>query len=131
MKTKLIFAGGVMSILLGLYHCMFWKGLDWAAELPKLSAMNSAVMQMFNLGIICLLLCLGVILIVYRSEVARTRTGRALLLTMTMFYIVRLAGEFIFIGGGDVWLVAILIVYILVYLIPALMGDLARASSSG
>jgi magnesium-transporting ATPase (P-type) len=122
MKTKLIFAGGILSILLGLFHCTFWHSFDWATELPKLSTINSNIMQMLDLAVICLLTGLGVILVAYRKEIARSKTGRALLLLLALFYAIRIFGEWYY-PEGSVALGAILAIYLLIYLVPALMRD--------
>jgi hypothetical protein len=52
MRAKLLYAGGGMSLAFALFHCFFWELLNWAEELPRLSAANAAVMQMFNFNVI-------------------------------------------------------------------------------
>lgn len=125
MKTKrlLILIAGAMTILLGLFHVMFWFGLlDWDTQLPLLSVINSNVMQMLNLAVILLLVGLGILMVSLRTEIARTKLGRAILWIMVAFYVARLAEEFIF-PEPSLPLAAILAVFVAVTLAPALMRN--------
>lgn len=120
MKIKLIITGGVLLILLSLFHLSFWHLFNWQEELPKLSEENSGIMQLFTIGFVCLLLSFGVIFIVFRAEIAYTKLGKALLLTLSFFFLVRTIGEFIF-PGTSLELGIFLFLCTLVFLIPILM----------
>ena len=122
MKNKLIIIGGVLLILLSLFHLSFWHLFNWQEELPKLSADNSGIMQLSTIGIVCLLLSLGIIFIRYRTEVANTRLGKALLFTLSFFFFVRTVGEFIF-PGTTVVLGIFLLFCTLLFLVPALIEN--------
>ena len=43
---------GVIAFSFAMLHCFFWVLFDWAGELPRLSAMNSAIVQMLNIATI-------------------------------------------------------------------------------
>ncbi len=77
MKNKLIISGGILLILLALFHLSFWNLFNWQEELPKLSAENSGIMQLSTVGFACLFLSLGIIFISLRKEIANTRLGKA------------------------------------------------------
>lgn len=100
MKRKIIVTGGGLLILLALFHLLFWNLFNWKEELPKLSAENSGIMQLSTIGFICMFLSLGTIFICYRTEIANTRLGNALLVTLSFFFGVRTIAEFIFPGSS-------------------------------
>ena len=49
MRGKLLYMSGGIAFAFGIFHCFFWLLFDWAAELPKLSAVNAGIMEMLNL----------------------------------------------------------------------------------
>jgi hypothetical protein len=119
-KSVLVIIGGISLILWGLFHVTFWVGLDWKNQLPKLSEINSNVMQMANIAVIVTLLSFGCIFLFYRSEIVSTGLGTAVLLFFALFWLARLIGEFVF-PGGSIMLGIVLFIFMLLYLIPALI----------
>lgn len=120
MKNKLIIVGGLLLILLGLFHLSFWNLFNWQEELPKLSADNSGIMQLSTVGFVCLFLALGIIFISCRTEIANTRLGKALLFALSFFFFVRTIAEFIF-PGSTLELGIFLFICTLTFFVPALM----------
>lgn len=120
MKSKLIITGGVLLIVLALFHLSFWNLFNWQEELPKLSVTNSGIMQMSVVGFVCLFLSLGIIFIGFRKEIASTRLGKALSLALAFFFLVRTISEFIF-PGSSIELGIFLFICTLVFFVPVLM----------
>jgi len=52
MRAKLLYASGGVALAFAVFHSFFWVLFDWAAELPRLSAVNAGIMQIFN--IVCI-----------------------------------------------------------------------------
>ena len=48
MRKKLLYTGGLMSLLFGIIHILFWDVNNWSEELAVLSPDNRAIMQMLN-----------------------------------------------------------------------------------
>lgn len=122
LKKILVTIGGVLFILMGVFHLLFWKLFDWGNELSKLSVTNSNIMQKLNIGLCILLFSFGYILLVNRKEVISTRIGKILLFVSTLFFLIRLVIEFIF-PGGKLLFGIIFLICMLVYLIPAIIKD--------
>ncbi len=59
MRTKLLYTSGSIAFAFAIFHCFFWVLFDWAGELPKLNAINSGLMEMFNLSVIFVMLFQG------------------------------------------------------------------------
>jgi hypothetical protein len=120
LKNVLVIIGGISHILWGLFHATFWKGLDWKNQLPLLSEINGNVLQMANIAIIVMFLAFGCIFIFCRDEIASTGLGTAILLFFAVFWLARLIGEIVF-PGGSILLGIVLFLFMLLYLIPALI----------
>jgi hypothetical protein len=117
LQKTFVITGGVLYILIGVFHLLFWKFFDWGNELAKLNEVNSNVMQMLNIGLIVLFLSFGVIMICLYNEIISTRLGKALLIFSALFFLVRLIEEFVF-PGSSVIAGIIILIYTLIYLIP-------------
>ncbi len=119
-NTVIVTVGGVLLVVLGLFHLTFWDMFDWGNELPKLSKGNGSLMQMMAICTVCYLTSMGLILIVCRKEITESRVGKLLLLSLSVFFIVRLILEFTFRDGNSVKFITIFLLCIAVYAIPLL-----------
>jgi len=119
-RSILVIIGGINLILWGLFHLTFWRALDWKNELAKLTEINSNVMQMLNIAVTVTFVAFGLVMVFYRSEVANTALGRALLISFAIFWLARLIGEIAF-PGGSIGLGIVLFLCVLIYLIPAII----------
>lgn len=116
-NKTIIIIGSVMLLLLGIFHIAFWRLFNWAEELPRLSQDNSGIMQMANIGIICYLFSMSFILFACRFRITYSRVGKLLLLSISLFFAVRLVLEFIF-PGGSLGLAGFLLFLVIIFGIP-------------
>ena len=96
MNETLIQLGGVYNILLVIFHLMFWRIFNWKRELKRVTPINSAIMQVLN---ICLTLCFVIfahISLLYTSELLLTNLGYFLLISMSLFWLIRALLQIIF-----------------------------------
>jgi len=119
-NTVIVTIGGVLLVVLGLFHLTFWDLFDWGNELPKLSKGNSSLVQMMAICTVCYLTSMGLILLVCRKDITESRVGKLLLLSLSVFFIVRLILEFTFRDGNSVKFITIFLLCIAVYTIPLL-----------
>jgi len=120
MKNKLIITGGILLIILAIFHLSFWNIFNWQEELPKLNDENRGIMQLSTIGFVSLFLALGTIFIIFRSEIANTKLGKALSFALSFFFLVRAISEFLF-PGSSVELGIFLFLCTLVFFIPVLI----------
>jgi hypothetical protein len=66
-----ILIGGVLTLLLFLFHISFYKLFRWDQEFTKISVVNKKIIYTINLAITLLFLLFGVISLVYVKELAR------------------------------------------------------------
>lgn len=119
LQNVFIVAGGIILIFFGLFHAAFWHLFDWSSELKELQVVNGNIMQMLNVGIICLLVSFGIILLIYRREVALSGLGRVLLFALSLFFFVRGVLEFVY-PESSFLLGVVLFLVAMIFLIPAL-----------
>lgn len=115
----IVIGGGVLLIVLGLYHLTFWDTFDWSNQLGRLSQDNQSLVQMMNICTVCYLVSMGIILLCSCSEITESRVGRLLLISLSVFFALRLVLEFVF-PGGSVALGVILLICIVIYAVPLL-----------
>lgn len=84
------------SLGFALFHMAFWKLFDWPRSLQSTTLANRAVIQILNLRLIWVLLCVAAALWWLPGETAGTRLGRGLLGAMCLFWVGRTIEQFIF-----------------------------------
>jgi hypothetical protein len=110
MRAKLLYASGSMALASGVLHCLFWVMFDWAEELPRLSAMNAAIMQVINIVCIFTMLFQGIAsFILARKQGAFTWTEKLVVLFIGGFYFLRAAFGFPLFGFSVTEAVVVLI----------------------
>ena len=86
----------VHSLGFAVFHAGFWKLFDWPRSLQQTGLVNRAVIQILNLRLIWVLLCLAAALWWLPGEIAGTRLGRGLLAAMCLFWLGRTVEQGVF-----------------------------------
>lgn len=114
MRKAVLYGGGVINILLAVFHMFFWSLLDWSTELPKLSALNRGVLQIANVIIIFVILYFAVMSFVMARHERLDVFGRSIIICIAGFYTIRLVLGFPFFGFNyeelGVWIVCLIII---------------------
>lgn len=121
---KLIFVTIIYNIILIAFHLSFWKICHWGSELPKLMAINGAIMQTSNLCLTFIFIIMTYIALSYRKELLNTSIGIAILYSFSIFWLLRLIEQFVFFDMTKIVNIILAIYFILgilIYLIPALI----------
>ena len=95
MRT-LIIAMGFHSLFFAVFHMLFWTKLHWNKELPKLSNVNNAVMQILNLRLIHYFLFLTVLCFAFTDSLLHSPLGAASLVGSALFWLGRTLEQLIF-----------------------------------
>ena len=117
----ILIIGGVFNLAFAVFHMYFWKLFRWKDELEKLHHVNRAVMQILNLCLTFLFIVFGVLSIYYRHEMVSTSLGNALLVSIAVFWILRMIEQLIFFGLKSTRSIVFTILFILggvIYLTP-------------
>ncbi|MEN6349554.1 MAG: hypothetical protein ABFD08_09210 [Syntrophomonas sp.] len=119
---KLLMANGIVTIFFIILHSSFWTLFAWKSELIRLSPINSHVMQLLNIALICVLLLVAFCSFFRRSEILGSRLGKTLLIGWASIMYVRSASG-LFFGGftGESLIMAVFIAaYATLSFIPGL-----------
>lgn len=96
MRTEaLLLLCALHSFGFALFHLAFWTLFRWPRTLRETTLPNRAILQIANVQLVWVFLCVGVACLLYPSELAGTPLGRALMGGMSLFWLIRLAGQFV------------------------------------
>jgi len=105
--------GGIYNIAFLVFHALFWKLFKWDKELPKLSRINKAIMQVLNLCLMFCFLVFGYISLFHTSELTSSSLGRVLLLFIALFWLARAIEQLIFFSLRRAASIAMFILFLL------------------
>ena len=92
----LIKAGAIYNLALVVFHLLFWKLFNWADDLRSLSVLNRATMQVMNLSLVVVFLMFAYLSLVHTDQLYSTTLGRALLLSIAVFFMLRAILQVVF-----------------------------------
>lgn len=119
----LIKAGAIYNLALIVFHLLFWKLFNWADELRNLTLLNRATMQVMNLSLVVVFLMFAYLSLVHTDQLYSTTLGRALLLSIAVFFMLRAILQIVFFRLQH-WISYAFLVYFitggLLYGIPAI-----------
>ena len=118
---RLIQIGGAFHLLLALIHIAFWKFLRWKTELPKVSRVNRAVMQVLNIQLTYVFFVVAALSFFFAAEMTQTGIGRTLTICVFGFWLIRIVNQIIFFPMRH-WLS---ILFTLLFLIGATLYGIA------
>ena len=78
-----------------LFHAGFWRLFDWPHSLREAGRANRAILQIANACLIYLFSAVGLLCLLQAQALQHTPLGRALLLGMAGFWLLRLALQFV------------------------------------
>jgi hypothetical protein len=95
LRDPLIFLCGLHSLALAAFHLAFWKLFRWPESLRNATLANRAIPQIENAQLIWLFLWVAALCFLFPEELRETALGRAVLLGMTGFWVLRVAVQFV------------------------------------
>jgi hypothetical protein len=98
MPTIAIIVGGIFNVSFAVFHLFFWRLFDWKHDLASLSFINRQVMQVLNLCLAFAFLIFAYISLFHTTALMHTNLGQALLLLISLFWLLRAAEQVIFFG---------------------------------
>ena len=78
-----------------LFHLGFWRLFGWPRTLENTTGPNRAIVQIANLQLVWVFLMAGTLCLLFPAELVATPLGRAFLMGMAGFWVLRLIGQFI------------------------------------
>ena len=96
MNEALIFTGGIYSLILVIFHALFWRLFDWPNDLRSLSFINRAVIQVLNISLTFVFVSFSYLSLIHTQELLVTELGHALLWLIAIFWLARAVQQVIF-----------------------------------
>lgn len=87
---------GLHSFGFAAFHLAFWSLFRWPKTLESTTLANRAILQIANIQLIWVFLCVGGVCLRFPDALIETALGRAVMLGMSGFWIVRLIQQFVF-----------------------------------
>ena len=122
----LIKAGGLYNIALIIFHLLFWRIFNWNEDLRRLSFLNRAIMQVMNLSLVVVFAMFAYLSLIHHGQLLSTTLGRAVLLSISVFFFLRALLQVVFFRLQHWGSVAFLVFFIaggILYGIPAISAQ--------
>ena len=78
------------------FHLAFWALFRWPKTLASTTLANRAILQIANIQLIWMFLCIGGLCLRFPDALIHTALGRAVMLGMSGFWVLRLSQQFVF-----------------------------------
>ncbi len=84
-----LFAAAGYNLALTVFHLGFWRIFRWRDQLSRVNPVNRGVMQVMNCMLIFVFGFMAILQAAYAAEFTGTALGRAMLMFMAGFWLVR------------------------------------------
>ena len=88
--------GGLFNVAFVIFHALFWRIFDWKHDLRKLTFQNRQIMQVLNLCLMFAFLIFAYVSFFHADELMRTPLRHAMLLLISLFWLLRCIEQAIF-----------------------------------
>ena len=95
MYSVIIFLG-FYNLLFAVFHLLFWRLFKWNKEMQKLSFANRGIIQILNIQIIYYFVAVAIVCFCFTNELLTTNLGKFFLLGNSLFWVIRLVQQYIF-----------------------------------
>lgn len=95
---RLIQAGGLYTLAFAVFHLFFWRAFDWPGQLPRLSFVNAAVVQVLNLTLTFAFLAVAYLSLFHARDLLLTPLGHAVLAWVAALWLFRAILQPVFFG---------------------------------
>ena len=83
------------SFAFAVFHLGFWRWFDWPRTLQATTLANRAIVQVANLQLVWVFAGVGLLCLLFPDALAGTPPGRAVLAGMSIFWLIRLAAQLV------------------------------------
>jgi len=95
-----IYVGGVLTVLLALFHARFYRMFNWGADLKKIGLLNRRVLYTIHLALLLVFFMVGALSLMYAGELgASTGLAFGLNLLFSLFWVWRLVWQLYYFKG--------------------------------
>jgi CBS domain containing-hemolysin-like protein len=85
-----IYLGGILTLLIALFHTGFYKIFNWKADFGKLSPLNTRILYSVHIALLLLFFLTGILSLIYAKELARSNgLAAGLNFSLSLFWLWR------------------------------------------
>lgn len=95
---RILQASGLVNVFFLVFHVLFYGIFGWEKSLACLSRFDWAIFMTYHAIVILAIGAMAVICLFYARYLLQTALGKPVLVFFALFYIVRIAAEFLFFG---------------------------------
>ncbi len=122
MNNLILTICGLYSLGFAVFHAYFWRIFHWKKDLYSLHPGNRAIMQILNMRLIYVFLCMALLCFFFQTALLTTSLGHAILAGCSLFWVGRTIEQFIFLRRLYHWaihaLTAIFILGAILFALP-------------
>ncbi len=96
MNELLIIAGGIYTVVLVVFHLLFWHIFKWPERLASLTHIDRATMQVLNISITFIFIIFAYISFAHTHELLNTQLGKSLLVLISCLWFFRAVQQVLF-----------------------------------
>ena len=93
MNEILIISGGFYTVVLIIFHLLFWRVFNWPETLMLLNDTNRATMQVLNISITFIFFIFAYISFLHTDELLNTQLGNSLLVLIACLWYLGLCNK--------------------------------------
>ena len=95
-----IYVGGVLTVLLALFHARFYRMFNWGSDFKKIGLLNRRVLYTVHLALLLVFFMVGALSLIYAGELgASTGLAFGLNLLFSLFWVWRLVWQLYYFKG--------------------------------
>jgi len=119
-----IYFGGVLTLLMAIFHTRFYKLFKWKAEYRNITDLNKKVFYTIHLALLLLFFAIGILSLIYAHELSRCiGISFGINLLISIFWLWRTIWQIVYFKGKTMHYVLIgyFLILFVSYLIPVLI----------
>ena len=119
-----IYAGGILTLLMAIFHTQFFKIFKWKAEYRNVTELNKKIFYTIHLALLLMFFIIGILSLFYAQELSKCiGISFGLNLMISFFWFWRTIWQILYFKGKLMHYVLIIIFSLLcmTYLIPIIL----------
>jgi hypothetical protein len=119
-----IYAGGILTIFMAIFHTRFYRLFRWKEEYEKLSAVNRKIFYTIHIFLLLIFLVIGILSLIYTKELSKCLgISLGFNLFISLFWLTRTVWQIIYFKGKAMHYMLIIYFFLLFvsYLIPVVI----------
>lgn len=123
--TVSIYTGGILTLLMAVFHIRFPKIFRWGKDYGRISDINKRIFHTIHLALILIFFIIGILSLFYATELSQCKgISFGLNLMISIFWLWRTIWQIYYFKGKTMHfvLIGIFLILFLAYLIPIIQN---------